>query len=157
MKGSMTEKNTVHQNVNEDSNKLIKNNKRLSSTLYLAAGTWAWFAGRCGQGVSGSAAQSCDSDLACCYCPQDWQTTGSTEENTSTQHTNATHSGRPTGLAYLSANSLKNPSGYDNESICIKICCLNPCTVSCVLIKLLMYLFFFSLVFLSEQMFTKVY
>lgn len=46
---------------------------------YLAAGTGAWFAGRCGQGVSGSVARSCDSGLACCCCPQGWQTTGSTE------------------------------------------------------------------------------
>lgn len=33
--------------------------------------------GKCGQGASGSAVQSCDSDLACCYCLQGWQTTGS--------------------------------------------------------------------------------
>lgn len=45
--------------------------------IYLAAGTWAWFVGKCGQGASGSAVQSCDSDLACCYCLQGWQTTGS--------------------------------------------------------------------------------
>lgn len=35
----------------------------------------------CGQEASGSAAQSCDSDLACCCCPQGWRTTGSVEEN----------------------------------------------------------------------------
>lgn len=54
---------------------------------YLAAGTWAWFVETCGQGVSGSAAPSCDSDLACCYCLQGWRTTGSTEAKKRKQET----------------------------------------------------------------------
>lgn len=69
-------------------------NNGLLNILYLAAGTWAWFVETCGQGESASVAQSCDFDLACCYCLQGWKTKGSIVANTDSYHANATHTSR---------------------------------------------------------------